>query len=94
MSDQYDRELVKRIKEGDLVASKELEKHYFEIIKRICYGNMDRGLALSELLLYGKEGLFVAVREFDETRGFTFSSNVEKKIRNTIDEKIEEVKHE
>jgi DNA-directed RNA polymerase sigma subunit (sigma70/sigma32) len=89
MSDQYDRELVKRIKEGDELARSALEKQYFFMIREGCYGKMNSEFSFSELLPYAREGLMVAVENFDEERGFAFPPIAKHWIGKTIEAKMQ-----
>jgi RNA polymerase primary sigma factor len=76
--------LSKKIKEGDQVALNELIKANLRFVITVAKQYQNCGLSLPDLINEGNEGLIIAARRFDASRGFKFISYALWWIRNKI----------
>lgn len=77
-------ELAIRIKDGDESAKEKLVKSNLKFVISIAKEYQGQGLALSDLISDGNEGLIKAAYRFDHTRGFRFISYAVWWIRQSI----------
>jgi len=79
-----EKEVAKRIKDGDVRAEEELVKANLRFVVGVAIGYQNQGLALADLINEGNLGLIRAARRFDEAKGFKFISYAVWWIRQAI----------
>ena len=79
-----ERELTKRIKNGDEKAAQKLVEANLRFVISIAKQYQNRGIPLVDLIQYGNIGLIEATRRFDESKGFKFISYAVWWIRQSI----------
>lgn len=72
LSRKKEVELAKQAKQGNDDAKNELVRANLRFVVSIAKEYQNYGLSMNELISEGNWGLLVAVRRFDETRGFKF----------------------
>lgn len=86
-----EKELIKRIKSGDKEANHKLIDNSKRFIVSITKQYQNQGVSIEELISKGEEGLIIAAKKFDESRGFSFMAYaiwwIRQSMINTIDEK-------
>lgn len=78
-----ERELAKRIKNGDSDATRELIEKNLKLVIKIAKEYLNRGLPLEDLIEEGNMGLMVAIDKFDPDKG-KFANYASWWIRNSI----------
>jgi len=84
LTPQEEVELAIRIQEGDAEAKEKLVKSNLKFVISIAKEYQGQGLALSDLINDGNEGLIKAAQRFDHTKGFRFISYAVWWIRQSI----------
>lgn len=79
-----EKEIAKRILEGDEEAKKTLIEANLRLVITIAKKYLNRGLEFSDLIQEGNLGLIKAVEKFDYTKGFKFSTYATWWIKNSI----------
>ena len=79
-----EKEIAKRILEGDEEAKKRLIEANLRLVVSIAKKYLNRGLEFSDLIQEGNLGLIKAVEKFDYTKGFKFSTYATWWIKNSI----------
>ncbi len=81
-----EREIAKRVDEGDLEARQQLIQSNLRLVVSIAkrYSNRSKNLTLLDLIQEGNIGLARAVEKFDYTKGFKFSTYATWWIRQAI----------
>jgi len=74
LSRQEEREIGKRIKEGDEDACNLLVTHNFRLVFSVALKYKELGVPLEDLVQEGSVGLMKAAKKFDYTKGFKFST--------------------
>lgn len=77
-------QLCKRIKDGDELALKKMIESNLRFVISVSKQYQGSGEKLEDLINAGNEGLIIAAKKFDETRGFKFISYAVWWIRQTI----------
>lgn len=80
---EEERELAKRIKNGDSDATRELIERNLKLVIKIAKEYLNRGLPLEDLIEEGNMGLMIAIDRFDPDKG-KFASYASWWIRNSI----------
>lgn len=86
ISGNMEKELAKRIEEGDVEARNLLAQANLRLVVSIAkkYANRSPDLTLLDLIQEGNLGLYKAVEKFDRTKGFKFSTYATWWIRQAI----------
>ncbi len=74
LSAQEERDLGRRIQDGDLAAREHLVRANLRLVVSIAKMYVDRGLALQDLIAEGNIGLLKAAEKFDPDAGCRFST--------------------
>ena len=74
LSAEEERDLGRRIQEGDLAAREHLVRANLRLVVSIAKMYVDRGLALQDLIAEGNIGLLKAAEKFDPDAGCRFST--------------------
>lgn len=82
---QQERELGKRVAEGDFHAREQMIEANLRLVVSISKRYMNRGLAFSDIIEEGNLGLIRAVEKYDYTKGFRFSTYAAWWIRQYIE---------
>ena len=83
-----EREVAKRIAEGDQDARNELMNANYRLVVHYATKFLGRGLDLLDLIQEGNQGLITAVEKYDYTKGFKFSTYATWWIRQAISRAI------
>jgi RNA polymerase primary sigma factor len=84
LSTEKEKELAKRIQEGDTKAIDELVEANLKFVVTIAKEFQGQGLPLPDLISEGNYGLIKAAYKFDHTKGFKFISYAVWWIRQSI----------
>lgn len=84
LSAEQEKELAKRIEEGDSVARRKLTEANLRLVVSIAKRYVGRGMQFLDLIQEGNLGLMKAVDKFDYTKGFKFSTYATWWIRQSI----------
>ncbi len=84
LSPQRERELARRIQEGDEQARAEFIRANLRLVVSVAKRYQGRGVPLDDLIQEGNIGLMRAVEKYDYTRGYKFSTYATWWIRQTI----------
>ena len=84
LSPQRERELARRIQEGDERARAEFIRANLRLVVSVAKRYQGRGVPLDDLIQEGNIGLMRAVEKYDYTRGYKFSTYATWWIRQTI----------
>ena len=74
LSSDQERELGRRIEEGDKTALNELVERNLRLVVSVAKKYINRGLPFADLIQEGNLGLYRAAQKFDYRRGFRFST--------------------
>ncbi len=74
LSAEKEKEIAKRVSEGDASAKEELTNSNLRLVVSIAKKYVNHGLSLQDLIQEGNIGLMRAVEKFDYTKGFRFST--------------------
>ena len=74
LTSNEEKELCKRIKDGDLDAKKEFIERNLKLVVSIAKNYVGRGLDFLDLIQEGNMGLINAVNKYDISKGFKFST--------------------
>ena len=74
LSREEEREIGKKIKEGDEDACDLLVTHNFRLVFSVALRYKELGVPLEDLVQEGSVGLMKAAKKFDYTKGFKFST--------------------
>ena len=84
LSAEEENELAARIEAGDKSASDEMVQSNLRLVVAIAKKYVGRGLTLDDLIQEGNLGLMRAVKKFDRSKGFKFSTYATWWIRQSI----------
>lgn len=84
LTQEEERELAKRILEGDELAKQQLAAANLRLVVSIAKRYVGRGMQFLDLIQEGNMGLIKAVEKFDYTKGFKFSTYATWWIRQAI----------
>lgn len=84
MNGRQEREVARRVAEGDVTARDEMVRANLRLVVRIARGYLGRGLDLPDLIAEGNLGLLRAVEDFDAGRNTRFSTYASYWIRQSI----------
>ena len=90
LTPEQEVEIVRRIKQGDLVAKDKLVRANLRFVVSIARQYQNTSVPISDLINEGNIGLIKAAERFDETRGFKFISYAVWWIRQAILSAIDE----
>lgn len=93
LSPQRERELARRIQEGDELARAEFIRANLRLVVSVAKRYQGRGVPLDDLIQEGNIGLMRAVEKYDYTRGYKFSTYAAWWIRQTITRAIGSMGH-
>lgn len=85
-----ERDLTRRMKNGDLEAKKRLVESNLRFVVKIAKGYRNQGLPLLDLIQEGNLGLIEAIERFDETLGFRLTTYCSWWIRLSIQRALEQ----
>ncbi len=84
LTKEEEYELCMRIKNGDDIANKKLIEANLRLVVSIARKYLNRGIEFLDLIQEGNEGLMIATKRFDATKGFKFSTYATWWIRQSI----------
>ena len=84
LSPDEEKELARRMAEGDLGAKQRLSEANLRLVVSIAKRYVGRGMQFLDLIQEGNMGLLKAVEKFDYTKGFKFSTYATWWIRQSI----------
>ena len=88
LSQEEEREIARRIAEGDEAAKKRLCEANLRLVVSIAKRYIGRGMPLLDLIQEGNMGLIKAVDKFDPSKGFKFSTYATWWIRQSVSRAI------
>ena len=84
LSNEEEKELVARIKQGDRKAYDTFLEHNLRLVIKIASKYLNQGVEYEDLIQEGNLGLIKAIERFDGTKGFKFSTYATWWIRQAI----------
>lgn len=90
LSDEQERQLSERIKQGDQRAIGQLVEANLRFVVKIATSYRGQGLRLDDLISEGNIGLMTAAAKFDASRGTRFVIYAAPYVRRSIEKAIEE----
>lgn len=90
LSDEEQRELIKKMKEGDKGAREKLICSNLRLVVQVAKSKAGKGVELEDLIQEGNRGLLIATEKFDADKDVKFSTYAYWWIKNTIEEALEQ----
>lgn len=84
LTKEEEKELYNKVLEGDKIAKEKFINHNLRLVIYVARNYQNRGLSFEDLIQEGNLGLIRAVKDFDPTRGYKFSTYAWQWIRQAI----------